>query len=124
MLQDLRYKCIRQLFDKVMVIQTSIWQSLLSFTFYIYPDLQTIFSISPALPTAEQIIMLGNEQLICQIEKFLFWLSVNLQLNAFAEIVNNTGSPLEFIPGLIRGGNDMYLEKQNMRHNFIFSMIN
>ena len=68
--------------------------------------------------------MLGNKQLICQIEKFLFWLSVNLQLNAFAEIVNNTGFPLEFIPDLIRGGNDMYLEKQNMRHNFIFSMIN
>ena len=37
-------------------------------------------------------------------------LSGNLQLNAFAEIVNNTGFPLEFIPYLIRGGNDMFFQ--------------
>jgi hypothetical protein len=31
-------------------------------------------------------------------------------LNAFVEIVNNTGFPLEFIPYLIRGGNDMFFQ--------------
>jgi hypothetical protein len=31
-------------------------------------------------------------------------------LKAFAEIVNNTGFPLEFIPYLIRGGNDMFFQ--------------
>jgi hypothetical protein len=41
---------------------------------------------------------------------YIIRLSRILQLNAFAEIVNNTGFPLEFIPYLIRGVNDMFFQ--------------
>ena len=44
------------------------------------------------------------------LENNFIWLSGNLQLNSFAEIVNNTGFLLEFIPYLIRDGNDMFFQ--------------
>jgi hypothetical protein len=41
---------------------------------------------------------------------YFFCLFGKLQLDCPDEIINNTGFPLEFIPYLIRGGNDMFFQ--------------
>jgi len=40
----------------------------------------------------------------------IYLLFGKLQLDCPDEIINNTGFPLEFIPYLIRGGNDMFFQ--------------